>query len=332
MLTSLKVGFFLALRYLRRANKWSTGLTIFVMMLTFLNLVMVTGILVGLIVGSEREYTRQYTGDVFVSTYPTEDYIKRSPSVLSIIESLPGIDMYSPRYIVSGTVEADYQRSAIDRQTSGDRAGGEFAGVNIKRELSLSHIDTEMLEGDFIAQGDEDMVVMGANLFERYTPGEIGFATLGDVGPGDKIRITIKGTSREVTIKGIFKTKAGPTDSRIYMLDTELRKFINRSDYGLNEIAIRLKPDISAHMIKDALIRGGAGEYALVRTGAESLGQFLEQIKSTFSLLGNIIGATALAVASITIFIVVFVTAITRKKFIGILKGIGISGGAIEIS
>jgi ABC-type lipoprotein release transport system permease subunit len=37
-------------------------------------------------------------------------------------------------------------------------------------------------------------------------------------------------------------------------------------------------------------------------------------------------------VASITIFIVIFINAITRRKFIGILKGIGISGEAIEIS
>jgi ABC-type antimicrobial peptide transport system permease subunit len=37
-------------------------------------------------------------------------------------------------------------------------------------------------------------------------------------------------------------------------------------------------------------------------------------------------------VAAITIFIVIFINAITRRKFIGILKGIGISGEAIEIS
>jgi ABC-type lipoprotein release transport system permease subunit len=37
-------------------------------------------------------------------------------------------------------------------------------------------------------------------------------------------------------------------------------------------------------------------------------------------------------VASITIFIVVFINAITRRKFIGILKGIGVTGEAIEYS
>ncbi len=48
--------------------------------------------------------------------------------------------------------------------------------------------------------------------------------------------------------------------------------------------------------------------------------------------MGNLIGSVGLAVASITIFIVIFVNAITRRRYIGILKGIGISSRAIEIS
>ena len=49
-------------------------------------------------------------------------------------------------------------------------------------------------------------------------------------------------------------------------------------------------------------------------------------------MIGNAIGSIGLVVAAITIFIVIFINAITRRKFIGILKGIGISGEAIEIS
>ena len=44
------------------------------------------------------------------------------------------------------------------------------------------------------------------------------------------------------------------------------------------------------------------------------------------------VGALALIVGAVTIFIVIFVNAITRRKFIGILKGIGITSRAIQIS
>ena len=49
-------------------------------------------------------------------------------------------------------------------------------------------------------------------------------------------------------------------------------------------------------------------------------------------MLGNILSSIGLVVASITIFIVIFINAITRRKFIGILKGIGINEKAIEVS
>src|SRR3989344_5081772 len=48
-LISVKLGFFLALRQVKHSNKATTALIIFVMTLTFLNLVVVRGVLVGLI-------------------------------------------------------------------------------------------------------------------------------------------------------------------------------------------------------------------------------------------------------------------------------------------
>ena len=55
-LISLKLGFFLAVRQIRRSNKATTALIIFVMTLTFLNLVVVRGVLVGLIEGVSQVY------------------------------------------------------------------------------------------------------------------------------------------------------------------------------------------------------------------------------------------------------------------------------------
>ena len=58
----------------------------------------------------------------------------------------------------------------------------------------------------------------------------------------------------------------------------------------------------------------------------------MKDIIETFGLLGAAFSSIGLVVASITIFIVVFINALTRRKYIGILKGIGIPGGAIEVS
>ena len=79
--TSLSVGAFLAYRDLRRSNPWTTILIVFVMTLTFLNLVVVSGILVGLIEGSIDANKRMYSGDVLISPLLEKSYIEQSPEV-----------------------------------------------------------------------------------------------------------------------------------------------------------------------------------------------------------------------------------------------------------
>ena len=69
-----------------------------------------------------------------------------------------------------------------------------------------------------------------------------------------------------------------------------------------------------------------------IETWEESQGQFFKDISKTFGLLALIIGAIGVAIASITVFIVIFINAITRRRFIGILKGLGVCGSAIEFS
>jgi putative ABC transport system permease protein len=115
-------------------------------------------------------------------------------------------------------------------------------------------------------------------------------------------------------------------------VDTQLRSLIGRDDYNVDEVSIKLLPGGDPVLVRDGLIRSGVNQYARVQTFEDAQPKFLQDIKATFALLGNMISSIGLAVASITIFIVIFINAITRRKFIGIMKGIGISGVAIETS
>ena len=101
---------------------------------------------------------------------------------------------------------------------------------------------------------------------------------------------------------------------------------------NVNEIAIVLNNTMTPDQAKQILIADGVGEYGRVQTSIEALPSFLIQVQDTFSILGNVISAIGLVVAAITIFIVIFVNAITRRRYIGILKGIGITPRAILVS
>jgi ABC-type antimicrobial peptide transport system permease subunit len=97
-------------------------------------------------------------------------------------------------------------------------------------------------------------------------------------------------------------------------------------------ISIELKPGAKAERVRDELIVQGAGRYSEVLTFEQGLPKAVIDIRDTFNMLGNMFSVIGLIVAAITVFIVIFINALTRRKFIGIMKGIGISGKAIEFS
>ncbi len=327
----IRIGWFLAFRQVRRANKWTTGLIIFVMTLTFLNLVVVSGILVGLIEGAVEANKEFYTSDILITKLDKKNYIEQTPKVLSIINSMPEVETSSARYLESGRIEANYKSAAKPEEI--DSAGGTLAGIDPIRENELTDISRFVVEGQYLEPQDYDQILIGGYLLQKYFPVETpAFPTLKNVNVGDRVRITVGDVTREVTIKGVILSKVDELSYRIFFVDRQLRDLIGRTDYNVDEISIKLKPGADPVLVKEALIRAGVSEYARVQTFEDAQPKFLKDIKATFALLGNMISSIGLAVASITIFIVIFVNAITRRKFIGILKGIGISGRTIEAS
>lgn len=332
-LLNIRVGFYLAVRQLRRASRWTTSLIVFVMLLTFLNLVVVTGLLVGIIAGISNQFRIQETGDVMVSALDTKDYIENSPQVLSFLHTLPQPRVISARYLAAGTAEANYF-SRIDPNEKPNKTGASIVGIDPEVENNFSHLSGYVGEGQYLSASDYDMVLLGPQLVDRYSFGEQpGLTPLKNVYPGTKIRLTINGHTREVIVKGILNVPANsPLAARVFMPAGEVRQLMGRTDYAVNEIAILLTPGTDGAVFRDLLKRSGLSEKAKVRTFEESIPNGVAEIQNTFAMIGNGIGSIGLVVAAITIFIVIFINAITRRKFIGILKGIGISGHAIEFS
>src|SRR5262245_9776689 len=102
---NIRIGFFLAIRQIRRASLWTTALIIFVMILTFLNLVVVSGILVGLIQGAIDAARYQYTSDVIISNLNDKQYIENSANLISLLKTMPEVEQISPRYMKGGVIE-----------------------------------------------------------------------------------------------------------------------------------------------------------------------------------------------------------------------------------
>lgn len=329
---SVKVGLFLGVRQLRRANRSTTILIISIMTFTFLNLVVVSGILVGLIVGGNIANRNQYTGDVIATTLSGKTAIDHSQDFIATIAHDPQITVYSARYLAGGNIEANY-KTRTDFSNKANTVGGQITGVDPKQEDDFSNISKYVVEGKFLDPGESGYIVLGSNLLDRYSSsfGD-SFDSLKNVYPGDTVKVTINGNTREFIVKGIVKSKVGEVSLRAFISNTDFIQLSNRTDLSVNEIALDHDATITDDQMKARLTADGFTATAKIQTATEAIPDFLTQIKTAFSLLGNLIGAIGIVVGSITIFIVVFINAVTRKKFIGILKGIGVSPLAIQVS
>lgn len=329
---SLKLGFFLARRQIGRGNLWTTLLIVFVMTLTFLNLVFIGGILVGLIEGSVYANRQFYTGDIIISARAEKQYIEDSPTIESVAASLPWTKYLTARYVGSAVIEAGY-KERTNYTDIANETSGLIAGIDPTDEANVTKLHEKIIEGRYLEEGDADGILIGADKLAQYLPIETpGFRTLRDVNIGDKVRIRVGENVKEFTVRGFVRAKVNEVDSRLFVLDTTLRELLGRRDKSVNEISIALHNPEEAGFAKEALLKSGVGERARVQSWQDAQPKFIKDIQDTFAMLGNIVGSIGLVVASITIFIVVFINAITRRKFIGILRGIGVNALAIEVS
>lgn len=329
---SIKVGLFLGVRQLRRANRSTTILIISIMTFTFLNLVVVSGILVGLIVGGNIANRNQYTGDVIATTLSGKTAIDNSQNFISTIAHDPNVTAYSARYLAGSNIEANY-KTRTNFSNQANTVGGQLSGIDPVQENNFSHISNYVVDGSFLDPSESGYIVLGSNLLDRYSSsfGQ-GFDSLINVYPGDTVKVTVNGNTREFIVKGIVKSKVGELSLRAFISNADFIQLANRTNMDANEIALDHDSSITDDQMKARLTADGFANNAKLQTSTEAIPDFLTQIKTAFSVLGNLIGAIGIVVGSITIFIVVFINAVTRQKFIGILKGIGVSPLAIQVS
>lgn len=352
-----RVGWFLAYRQIRRTGVGTTSLIIFIMVLTFINLVAVSGLLVGLIAGSFLQYNESYSGDVIITSAPGRTYIENSQNLLGFLDNHPRVQAVSPRYATGVTVLGSLTTLPTKDEKTNSSAG-RIVGYDPLREESVTNFSRLVEYGEPLQPGDTGYILIGANLLEKYSSfadaNIPGLDFLKDVDVGSRVRVTLAGSSeqapnsrpraretnvteapqvvsKEFIVKGIVKSKVDEVSVRMFVLDEELKRMLPINNLQYQEIAIITDDGYAEQLVRD--VDNFMGNYdARIQTSEDSVPSFLRDIETTMALLGNALSSIALIVATITVFIVIFINAITKRKYIGIMKGIGISPSAIQIS
>ena len=203
-------------------------------------------------------------------------------------------------------------------------------GVDVEKENETFGLGKFILEGSYLEKEDIGWVLVGANLLERYSP--FFENPLNESYPGDKLFLNIDGVDYTYRVKGVIKSKTEGFDSSVIINDTELRRILGRTEYNADNIPVKIKEGLDASFVRDEFAASRFSKYARFRTTQEVIGKYLDDIRVTFEAIGAVVGFIGLIVASITIFIIVFIAAIERQRYIGILKGIGITPASIKLS
>ena len=325
-------------RYIRRGSLWASLLIITIMFLTFLNVVVVRGVLVGLPIGASISYEHEYAGQVLVTPLANQKHIDRTTYVEQVVSATEGYRAHTARYLASAVLRADFERPQ-KLTLLPDQVGAALVGIDPASEDRVTRLGDLVIEGRYLEDTDTNAILVGSQLLEQYagnTPESGGTpetsGSLAGVYAGDTVRLTIGDVAGEYTVVGVVEGKVGENSRRVFMVDRHLRKVLGRSVDKKDELAIALTASVDSVLFAQGLRDTGLTDYATIQTANESQGKFLDDITDTFDLLGNGVGFIGIVVAAITVFIMIFIVALNRQKQIGILKGIGINRLAIESS
>ena len=325
------------------------------MMLTFLNLIATSGFLVGIVEGASRGFREQWTGDLMVTNRSEKQYIERSSDILSTLSSFPQVKSYTSRIVAGAKVEASWWEKR--KEEDANTVSSQIAGVDPVKEDETTHLSKLVVEGNWLQEGDERGIVLGSGYLAKYSRVADLVSLLKDVKPGDVVRVTVSSgktengspapedssiaksdfntqsyVTQDFIVRGILNSKVQFVASRAYILDSELKKMIGKTDGDVSEISIVMKEGVDPYEVKTPLLNNGFGEYAKINTATEGAPEFLVNIKLFFSIIGTILGSVSVVVALITIFIIIYINALTRRRQIGIMKAVGVTEFAIEFS
>jgi ABC-type lipoprotein release transport system permease subunit len=100
----LSIPPFLVARLVTRSNRWSLALTVFLMAISFVNLIFVASLFGGIMRGSEDQVINAYVGHITIGPRHGEQVIDHVAETLAVVCGTPGVRGASAQTIVPGVL------------------------------------------------------------------------------------------------------------------------------------------------------------------------------------------------------------------------------------
>ena len=316
MFTNPRASFFLAYKAISRGNKGTLALTILVITLAFINITFISSILSGAINTAYQQAIDNYVSNIVIEPGTDDDYIEKVSSLKRSINMLPGVTSCASRYSLGSTITYDPDKDGKDiREISWT-----IKSINPEEETQVTNIHNFMVDGQYLDKSDRDQVILGREVSGGYGA-SLEIQSLKGVKVGDEITIHFSnGVKRDYTIKGIFITKFPLSDMAVFITEKEMESVLGLHNRA-SEILVRLDQPGQEELYIQRLRQTGIVDEE-IHPWVDYIG-LISGITQSFDIIKRIVTFIGLLVAGVTIFIVIFINTVGRRKQIGILKAIG---------
>ncbi|MCK9360830.1 FtsX-like permease family protein [Patescibacteria group bacterium] len=320
----IKTAAFLAYKSILRGSRSTAVLLVFIISLSYLNILFVSGMLFGLQDLMVRSIINLFSAHVTISAQQeprVKAYIPDQGDLRAEIETIPGVIATSRHYLLAGSIGFDKLKNGVFKYIS-----GAIVAIHPEEEKRVLSLHTFLIDGEWLEPTDHDQIVLSSALAGGY--GLFAPSDLGGVRVGDKVRIVFANeVSRPYTVKGIYNDAIGLFETFITVEEAE--SILSTHNEATQ---ILVKADVETTSL-DTLVRRieDVAPNLKIQPYTVLLGSFAAFL-SALDLISAIVSVISVLVAAITMFVLIYVNAINKRRQIGILKAIGIKSGIIVMS
>lgn len=315
-MNDFKTALFIAYKSVVKGSKSTVALMIFILSLTFFNMMFISGVLSGLNNSEITLLINLLSSDVAVSPQEKpvlKQYIPDQHDVRAQIESIPGVIATTRHYNLAGSLAFDKDKNGVYKSVSGP-----FVAIDPTEDKKVFTMNTLLIRGDYLNDDDTDEIILSSALAGGY--GAPSPNDLGGVVVGDRVRVTFSnGIIRTYKVKGIYNDIMGIFET--FITTKEAESVLSIYD-NASQIFVKTDPAIGTISNYQAKIRAIAPNLK-VQTYDDLIASFASFLKA-LDLISFVVAVISVLVAAFTIFVLIYVNAINKRRQIGILKAIGI--------
>ena len=321
----LRVSFFLVFKAITRGNKYTLVLTILVTTLAFINIIFTSSIMNGAISKAYQQAQENYVSNIVILPAVDDKYVNQVQQLKTKINTLPGVVSSSSRYAQSGLIRYDPDKDNLDVREK----AWNIKSINPGEEVKVTNLQNYMIAGRYLEENDRDQIIMGKEISGGYGA-SFQISSLKGARVGDEVTVAYgNGVKRDYKIKGIYNTYFPLADLSVFVTEKEMESVLGIHNRA-SEVLIKTDGSVPERVYIDRLRMMGI-EKEQINVWMDFIG-YISGLTQTFDIIKGIVTTIGLLVAGITIFIVIFIATINRRRQIGILKAIGMKERIIVMS